>query len=155
MKYFKTKNSKDEQLFWAVVLNIALTLGIMSYLVLFQDFENKTVYVSGEAPENRENILKGHICEAAFSSFSHGELSSDFIHPEIIKYLREEASYKSEDIRDVFTKMTSRDNCRVIFKREKGFSGLNVVITSNGPLGFRVTSLSDIKLKVEDVRSYL
>jgi len=150
-------HKKEDYLVMGVALNILLTLGILIYLGLFQSSENKTVYVSGDAPEKKEQILKGHICNAAFKAFSNGELNSDFIHPEIIQFLKESTSqsYKTQDIREVFTKMTSRDNCRVIFKRDKGFSGVNVVITSNGPLGYQITSLSDIKLRVEDVRSYL
>ncbi len=151
------QNRRNDYLLYGVLFNALGMFGLIIYLGLFQNTENKTVFVSGEKPEERVQILKGHICKAAFDSFANGNPNSDFIHPEIIKYLKESESeaYKITDIKEVFTSMTSRDNCRVIFKRESGFSGLNVVLTSLGPLGYQVTSLEDITLNVNDVRSYL
>ena len=119
--------------------------------------ENKIVYLN-ESDSQSDEKLKSEFCKLAWSSFKAGKISERLFHPETKSYLEsnETEDLSMKGIKEVYTKMVSKDVCKVIFKREKGFSGVNSVFANEGEFGLQVSAIIAIKkLTVEDVEDYL
>lgn len=136
-----------------LICNLAMTTGI---LISIANSESPSINVFSTGKDTNVE-LKDLICKSAFRSFKEGKASASLVHPELLTVIEKgdfpELKIEKDD--QLFFKSIGRDVCRAIIKKEKGFSAIDAVISSDGPLGFRITTLTKVKLSVEDVRSYL
>jgi len=150
------KSKVSDKTFLLTLLNFLLLI-FLFLTNLNKQTINKTIFLSNSERGDSKKELKKSICKEAFLKYKQGDPVTDLFHPEIAHHLLEEkrSEFSMKGIDQVFVEMISKDECRVILKRKTGFSGLNAIITKDGPLGLRITTLKNIKLKLHDVRTYL
>lgn len=107
--------------------------------------------------DNEGQILKEAICREAMESLRSKRFSDNFIHPEIIRFLngRKAQDYDLSAVTNLFYKFEGRDVCRVVAKTNEGFIAFHVVVSTDGPLMYRVTSIEPQKPTVSMVKDYL
>lgn len=151
------RNKSDEFLKFIPVINLALIFSLFMMNILFPS-TNKAVFLGSNKTSENAKELKSMFCSFTFDLYKKGVVSEEFFHKEAKSFIERNktAEYKTEGIEHVYSQMISEDACKVIFRRKKGFSGLNVVFTRGGDFGYHITSIIPIKnLTIDDVRSYL
>ena len=144
-----------ENLHILLLLNLALTiLG----LGLGDNSSEEKIVVLGSDSVNSEGLeLKRKICESAFNGWKSGSLSDFLIHPVIIKDIQDGVFSKVdiENSEKLYFKMENREHCKVIIRSKTGFKSIKAIVSTNGPINHRITSLEVIKPKIQDVQEFM
>jgi hypothetical protein len=140
-----------------VVANLVLTLLLIVFSGNHGESDSKMIVINGKSSDFKEVTLKELICKEAFVSWKNQKISNSFIHPEIITKIKNGAfsAFDPHEIEDIFYKIEGRDICKAIVKLKQGFVSFESVISLDGPLMYRITSLSLKKPKYAEIKEYL
>lgn len=141
-----------DNLHFVLIVNLMLT-----FLILINGSSEGSVNliaVGGNNSESSEESLREVICREAFKGWREGELSNFYIHPEVISFIKNTNKdiYKMDDVIDSYFEMKGREVCLVILKKKDGFTSFEAVISKNGPLLYRVTSLNPKKPELTKIK---
>lgn len=139
-----------------IIANILISLTALIAVQRSSGVEKQTIVIDGRQKELKDNSLKELVCKEAFNTWRDGKISESFMHPSVIEAIKKNSlDIDSENITNIFTKMRGRDVCQTIIKTSEGFHAFNSVVSLDGPLMFRITSLSSKKPTLEDIKAYL
>lgn len=133
---------------------------LISFFLLFYINSNerlKVIVIGGQSKEESVNNLRIKICENAINAIKTKEYSDYYIHPIVIEGLKEtqDKSFDFQEIQKFYFKMQDREFCRVTGLKKNGFVAFDAVISEDGPLHYRLTSIRPIKPKISEVKEYL
>lgn len=152
---FNRTDALDEHVNKIIVANLILTLFVM--FMLLKQKGPQINYLSSSKPDVKIKDLKHSICFEAFNGWKDGFVNHDLFSKSVVKEIRRSSSeyLKLDNIKEVYPTMKSDDVCRIIFKRKKGFTGVDAILTKSDPFGFAITSILPVKLTTDDVKEYL
>lgn len=115
------------------------------------------IVINGKTQQGTEKELKKVICQEGFSSIKDKSFSDYYLHPQISKQIQEKNSpdYKLDSVSDFYFKMEGREICRVVAKKDDGFIAFEAVVSSDGPLLYRITSIRSQKPVYKEIKEYL
>lgn len=115
------------------------------------------IVVNGDLGESEDVTLKTLVCREAIKEIRSGSLSDHFFHPAIISQIKDSDSddYKLPEDSKIFVHLIGMNICKGVVKTNIGFKSYEAVISQEGPLIFRVTSMIPKKPTIEEVKEYL
>jgi hypothetical protein len=150
-------NKLKDHLHILVLINLVFTFFIIVFGNGGQQSEQKMVVINGQKSDFKEISLKELICKEAFNSWKDQKISESFVHPEIINKIKNGAfdTFNPNEIDNIYYKIEGRDICKTIVKLKQGFISFESVISLDGPLMYRITSLSLKKPTYTEIKEYL
>lgn len=136
-----------------IIVNIFITV-----LLLFTGKSESVnlAIVEGLDTESSMSKLKIAICKKAFFDLKQNKYSDYFVHPEVSSYLKSnEDEFFFTEIENFFFTFEGREVCRVVGKTNKGFIAYEAVISKDGPLIYRLTSLKSEKPTYKEVKEHI
>ena len=112
------------------------------------------IVINGKKDKLASKELREVICREAFNSWQEGTFSNYYFHPDVVTYI-ENSNLKIKDVEKFYFKMEGRDICRVVVKRAKGFSAFQAIVSKDGQLIYRVTSIKAEKPTYSEIKDYL
>ena len=140
-----------------ILLLINMFFTFITFLSTGSSEEVNLVIINGEDKSSNDKALKKAICQQAFNSWSEDKLSDYYMHPDIINLILDEED-ENLDIKDVekfYFKMEGREICRIVARKKEGFSAFEAVISKDGLLIYRMTSLKAEKPTYSEIKEYL
>ena len=138
-----------------VLANLVLTLFTLG---MGSNVEKTSVIpINMTHSEIDEKKIRESICRLAISSIKKEELSDYYIHPKLFDHIVTHFNdkYNLKNFHQFFFIIEGREICRIIGKNNKGFVAFNGVVSSDGPLGYRLTSFQAVKPSITQIRDYL
>lgn len=139
-----------EKLPLLVALNLFLTL-----ILLFSTGSNSVTIYSPSEKGSQNNAIKLHICKSAFEEIKNKKISEFFVHPDLVEGIQKQEVYKIGEESKIFSKMAASELCNVVIKTQKGFKSFQAVIREDGPIHYRITSITHRKPEYHEIKEYL
>lgn len=138
-----------------VALNV-----ILNFFILMNTKTEEVVNlvnVNGHTNSSKKIVLKKAICEMAFNSLRDLRPSDYYFHPDLIEAIKESSgdTYNLSNVEQFYFKMEGRDICRAIGRKKEGFIAFETVISRNGPILYRITSIKPETPQYSEIKEYL
>lgn len=138
-----------------ISLNLFFTLGLFLFSDEGSSSSKSMIVLSQDGRSPSEKELKKIICHNAFYSLKNESINSHFFHIDLINQIDETVIEIAKETSQFFVKMDGRDICRVVAKKEDGFSAFEAIISESGPIIYQVSSIRVKKPKFSEVKEYL
>jgi hypothetical protein len=128
---------------------------LLVFLIFLIPKEGPSSFIVVDQSTNETENLRKIICQKAFKTWKEGSLSDFYMHPDIIEAISSSEEFNLEGAQNLYFKMDGREVCFVVVKTKVGFSAFEAVMSKDGPLMYRLTSLRSKKPTLTEIKDYL
>ena len=141
----------------SLLIILSILIGLFNMFSADSGTTVNLIVVNGKSNESTKSELKEVICRQAFHSWRDGKISDYYIHPDLIRQIKKSESkeFNLNDVNHFYFKMEGRDICKVVARTNKGFKAYRAVISENGLLLYRVTSIKPHTPSYTQIKEYL
>jgi len=115
---------------------------LLVFLIFLIPKEGPSSFIVVDQSTNETENLRKIICQKAFKTWKEGSLSDFYMHPDIIEAISSSEEFNLEGAQNLYFKKV-------------GFSAFEAVMSKDGPLMYRLTSLRSKKPTLTEIKDYL